>query len=557
MLHGKFRCRVSQRERLNLSEGDLVTLYGSIEYECENVFHFDETTCVVPVSEWARGAPLNSFHLFAGSFNGWSQAIEAVLEDESFPPLGQQVCVDSDPVTMSLWSHQVGKPHHLGRTLPGHPWNPSGHIGVCTPVGDTSLIHQVNFPSNSVGTASPPCVSWSRAGKSKGLNSDPGFAFVEALVIVFVLRPNLQLFECADEILQHQHFGLISHLLKLGGYKRVWQQNLKFHRMSDNHRDRWLSVWIRADHSHDTNTSVYQLCDEPRVPWHSTQYNFRLPQASRDALRLSDDMKTIYGDCNLLPPAKKARISPDHTPEQVLRQRMIPLNEPLPTVCAMYGKQHELDPSHVAHKGLFASLVTQDDSVAFIEPTRIAALLGGINRISLPSNPLEAFHGLGNAVSVPQASLALLVGLQAISKTNVEIERIVGRIWSKRLTSTNSITTQEGDFLTIVDVRLLFERVFFQPAPICLYPMKFALKPEHGTHCTHGSCSEAWSVDQLLGSFARIEPLALSQVSLRHGLVVASAADTISDLLLISGSWGRLCGNNSCSHTDLRRPIRS
>ena len=521
----------------NMCVGDSVTLFGKIESEHENGFHFEANTCIVPVAEWDWSIPVNSFHLFAGSFNGWSQAMEAIFHDVSFPPLGQQVCVDSDPVTMSLWSHQVGKPHHLGKSQPARSWNPCGHIGVCTSVGDTSLIHQVDFRMNSIGTASPPCVSWSKAGKSKGLNSDAGYAFIEALVIVFVLRPSIQLFECADEIIHHQHFGLVSHMLKLGGYKRIWQQNLQFHRLSDNHRDRWFSAWIRADHSFDPNQRAYVLQASSRVSWHDSIYRFYLPQEFRDALHLTNDLKTIYGAHHLLPPSKKARCMSDRSQEQVLAQRAAPLHEPLPTFCAMYGKQHELDPDHVANKGLFACLEEYQGSFAFIDPARIVALLGGTNRISLPSDPFEAFHGLGNAVSVPQAATAILVGLQAINRMSINVEHFVEGIWNKRLTVHNAVIVKEDCFISIVDARLFWDRISFQPAPVCMHPMKYALQRADDHHPIEGSCSETWTVAQLLANFAHFEPHVLLQISLRTGLVVASAADLIQDLMAISSSW--------------------
>ena len=520
--------------------GDLLTLFGKFESFTDDAIVFCEDVCLTPTPKWDWESPVNAFHLFSGSFGGWSQACECLFENASWPPLGQQVCIDSDPVTMDQWSRQVGAPYHQGRTPSSHPWNPSSHIGVCTPVDDISFMHQVSFLLNSVGTASPPCVSWSKGGKSQGLNSDPGFAFVEAVIDILALRPNLQIFECADEICQHHHFGLVSHILKLGGFKRVWQQVVQYHHLSDNKRDRWLSVWIRADHEHEQNSRQYSLCAEVKVPWHSPLSSFAVPQEFQDGLRLSENMMEVYGSRQFLPPAKKARLSTVIDREHVLMHRVASRSEPLPTCCAMYGRQHELDSMHLAQKGIFASLVVHEGSFSLIEPTRIAALLGGVKRVSLPVDPIEAFHGFGNAISVPQAALALLVGLQAINQEHLNIENLVHKVWNSRLTTQNAVIVVEGNFLSIVKASLLCERLSFRPFPMAGGALKFVLTPISGSEHVEGSCNGDLTVAQFLSSCVPLATHTASQFTLRHGPVVASAIESINDLTLLSWSW-ELC----------------
>ena len=520
--------------------GDSLTLFGKFESFTDDAIVFCEDVCLTPTPKWDWESPVNAFHLFSGSFGGWSQACECLFENASWPPLGQQVCIDSDPVTMEQWSRQVGAPYHQGRTPSSHPWNPSSHIGVCTPVDDISFMHQVSFLLNSVGTASPPCVSWSKGGKSQGLNSDPGFAFVEAVIDILALRPNLQIFECADEICQHHHFGLVSHILKLGGFKRVWQQVVQYHHLSDNKRDRWLSVWIRADHEHEQNSRQYSLCAEVKVPWHSTLYSFAVPQEFQDGLRLTENMMEVYGSRQFLPPAKKARLSTVIDREHVVMHRVASRSEPLPTCCAMYGRQHELDSMHLAQKGIFASLVVHEGSFSLIEPTRIAALLGGVKRVSLPVDPIEAFHGFGNAISVPQAALALLVGLQAINQEHLNIENLVHKVWNSRLTTQNAVIVVEGNFLSIVKASLLCERLSFRPFPMAGGALKFVLTPISGSEHVEGSCNGDLTVAQFLSSCVPLATHTASQFTLRHGPVVASAIESINDLTLLSWSW-ELC----------------
>lgn len=120
--------------------------------------------------------PISAVHLFSGSFCGWSQALEAIGKFEQFQHVSQQIYVDSDPRTMQNWANQFVKPVHFGPTPPEHPWCPSSHVGICTPVNDCTLCHQVRVRTNLVGTASPPCVTWSKAGRAQGLNSAAGYS---------------------------------------------------------------------------------------------------------------------------------------------------------------------------------------------------------------------------------------------------------------------------------------------------------------------------------------------------------------------------------------------
>lgn len=85
----------------------------------------------------------------------------------------------------------------------------------------------------------------------------------------------------------------------------------------------------------------------------------------------------------IAPPAKKARVAPDAPVASVLRERIIHPEDPLRTICASYGHQHELASHHIASRGLFAFFSIMPEGLQWIEPTRIVALLGGLSRISI------------------------------------------------------------------------------------------------------------------------------------------------------------------------------
>ena len=110
------------------------------------------------------------------------------------------------------------------------------------------------------------------------------------------MQPNVQVFECADEIVKHPHFGLVSHLLKLGGFRRIWQQVVECHHLSHNVRGRWVSAWVRSDLHPKIIEANYRLSMPDLCPWSSDRYDFPLPQDFREGLLLSDELQRLYGN---------------------------------------------------------------------------------------------------------------------------------------------------------------------------------------------------------------------------------------------------------------------
>ena len=521
----------------HFQQGDVVTFFGGLVQTYPNRFDMTKDTIIANVPVWEPRSPISAIHMFSGSFCGWSQALEAICRFEPFHDVAQQFYVDSDPRTMQNWANQFEKPVHFGSTAPEHPWCPSSHVGLCAPVNDCSLCHQIRVRSNLVGTASPPCVTWSKGGKAQGLNSSAGYSFIEAVVLTVILQPNLQVYECADEIVKHPHFGLVSHLLKLCGFRRIWQQVVEYHPMSHNMRSRWVSAWARLDMNPASIVEQFQLKALQVCQWSSSLYDFPLPQDVRESLLLSEELQRLYGNRGLLPPAKKARVASDAVIDSVLRERVVNPMDPLPTICASYGHQHELASHHVAQRGLFAFFSSGPDGFQWIEPTRIVALLGGQTRVSVEYQPVDAYHVLGNAIAVPQAALAILVGLQAIHVETIPILQIVHDIWSSRLTSHNALVQIEGIFLTISKAAFAFERIPFRSPMGESSAMKCVITNCQGAHGIEGSCDPTWSVHDLLRSCIELDQYALTQVTLRHGMVVASRVEQISDLVIISKKW--------------------
>ena len=159
----------------------------------------------------------------------------------------------------------------------------------------------------------------------------------------------------------------------------------------------------------------------------------------RELLRLSQDQLQIYGDRNLLPPAKKARVIDGASLQQVLQQRVLQVGEYLPTLCASYTAQHLLQAEHVQNKGIFATLTSWHDEFRFIDPFVFASLFGTTATLGLPSDLRKAFHQLGNAISQLHALAAILFALEGVSGEPISKLAVLQQCWDDRLTAENAL----------------------------------------------------------------------------------------------------------------------
>ena len=70
---------------------------------------------------------------------------------------------------------------------------------------------------------------------------------IEMITLAEIQQPLLLFLEGADSTVYHEHFPILEALLNLIGYHKVWQQVVRQHQLSHNHRSRWLAVWARLD----------------------------------------------------------------------------------------------------------------------------------------------------------------------------------------------------------------------------------------------------------------------------------------------------------------------
>ena len=244
-------------------------------------------------------------HMFAGGFNGWEQAAQWVNKSDIPALFSQRIEIDADEQVMHLWEVKYQQKVRKTPISAFGQWDHRGHVGVLGAVHDKSILNLLQSQVSVCISMSPPCQSWSRAGKQKGLSSDNGIAFADGLFLSFCMQALTIVAECSDEITAHAHFQILKQLAGQFGYRLIWSQTVFLHRISPHYRSRWLGVWVRADLS----ALPFDTTVHPSVPsrptWTHDDYDFALPRSWLNQMLLSDSEKAIYGDASLLPATRK------------------------------------------------------------------------------------------------------------------------------------------------------------------------------------------------------------------------------------------------------------
>ena len=433
--------------------------------------NYTKDVAVMHFPELLQEMPWNSMHLFAGAFNGWSQAERWIANANLGITFASEVFVDNSEDIMRLWSVKHSKAFLTPPFRPSTTKAFEQTIGLLTSVADFSLLHHLHAASNLIFTLSPPCVSWSKAGLRRGLHCPEGWAFIDSLGLIAASQPIALAIECAEDLPSHKHAVVIYRLLRALGYRNVWDQIVDSHHLTHANRTRWLSVWVRACDDSKAFSPIFQLKAHQRVAWHDLVYRFLLPPSIMHQLRLTPSELEIYGNLTFLPPAKRAKLV-DFSVQNVLKARFPGLDEPLPTLCAHYSNQHMLSRDHLSNRGIFAALLDGDQGIQFIEPTRWISLLGAVESVVVPTKVECAFFVLGNAVSVPHAVLTLLVAFSSMARLDVNIHDLVRQCWDSRLTTANSFVVIDDEMMwikTVEDFRmdLKIDRIVPLPVGIC------------------------------------------------------------------------------------------
>ena len=487
----------------DLRHGDFFTCAGSLASSRPNAWVGKRDTVVMRRTEIDREEPWEFIHLFSGSFGGWAQAASTLSWLITDARVGPQLHVDADIEVVQILAHKFRSSPVQAPVLPRMIFDVRLNTPVHGLVRDLSILHVCVPHANLFLTASPPCTSWSRGGRAAGLNCEAGWSFVESIRFAFVSQAVLIGFECVDEITKHPHFPFLLKLLEMCGYQCISHAPTPLHLIAHCMRSRWLALFVRRDVTVRPACIAFEVATSRIEPWHSQMYNFPLPRSIRDQLDLSASEMVIYGDALLLPPVKRLVVGSNATPTQVLESRLASMSKPLPTLCASYGSQHLLNRTHLANKGIFATLFRSDAGFSYISPVLYAALLGAVEATTFSAKISIAFRQIGNAIAVPHALAVILSGLSITCFPEIDVHSLVLTAWDRRITSYSGVLFVDARFVTLARVSTVATQVQLEQPdfPEICQSLTMVCSPRASDISCSIQVPVSWTLNQVLQCF--------------------------------------------------------
>ena len=453
LIQPEVSCLVAIPSPHGISQGSWVGFCNAIVVSRQPPkLHLDQKSAIWVLTTLEPKLNTVNGHLFAGAFSGWERAFNWCKSYGITRPLFSYA-VDSDPLVGRVWAQHDDTFLHKGLTPLNFKTNAS-NVMFNTNVQDKSWYNVNRFVVNLFLSASPPCQSWSLGGKKTGLHSENGICFIECINSVRWVRPIVLLLECSDQVPRHKHYEVIKVCLSYAGYKHHWSQVVSLDGLTGMVRTRWLGVWIRQDVFMQDVPPPVKLAQVSPHFWNDEECRFYIPAGIKKQLCLDENLLGFYGNFDLLPPNKKAELRFHQTEDQVLHSRCLAPKDKMPTLCAQYSKQHLLCSSHLKDKGIYASLMKCDGQVMFFDPFRFVNLLGNPKEqiCVLAGSIDDAFHHLGNAISVQHALLTIKIALLACGFERSPILETVIRSWQHRMTSHDVVIIDKGEFVFMTPI---------------------------------------------------------------------------------------------------------
>ena len=436
---------------------------------------FQSKSNVWVVPDFIQEFPLNCVHFFCGAFSGWERAL-VWMGRKRFFCLQQSFSIDWNDEAMRVWQLRtnavvLNPPFGFDTTFTDLEYGILGNIQC------DDWINIFRHQTNLIFTMSPPCQPWSLGGKGQGFMSENGLCMAHAIRKVCHHRPVAVCFECADQIIKHEHYNLIKAAFRVAAYTLHWSTVMAMDRFGMQ-RSRFLAVWIRNDVV-AKSPQLSRLCDVQMMKWNNSLYQFPIPDQVEHQLKLSKELLEMYGNVGFLPKSSRTRLGPHPSVTDVLRARVLNEDDIVPTLVASYTQQHLIDHNHLCQKGIFAFLVEGPQGFKFVDPFRFVSLLGAplSEIVPLPIKIDIAFRHLGNAISVPHALTTILVALVGCRFVTLPIVEIVHQCWNQRIDAKNSAVIRNKDFAFLVPRELLSVAIathcLSQPLPQSKLLIKF------------------------------------------------------------------------------------
>ena len=327
----------------------------------------DSLSTIMPIGN-PESNRLKLLELFSGGYGGWHAAVEFL---EHVLGLHAQV-VGLDCSVPAVLQHAVS---HSCVAVSGCSLPPG--VFVCSQrdfvihahVEDDHWLPEVARWRPNCIALSAPCPPWSAAGNGDGLDSSDGRLFLRAIEVCRLLAPHFVVVEQVFAFASHPHKSVVLEALRWSGHKVIWNKVIEAADQGPVHRARWICLAVHVSYK---GPSLRFGFWEPVRDFVPSTFGAVL----RDRALLDDPRLAVNGDLlskssrhDMLPPAKRPRVKPEH----VLATRCYKEDVELPTFVSAYGSQHCFSDDSLKSKGLLAHFHLQPDgSIRLWRPLEVA-----------------------------------------------------------------------------------------------------------------------------------------------------------------------------------------
>lgn len=405
-----------------------------------------DDSCIIPIgNKSVSGEEFRILELFAGYFGGWHRACQHLAHISNIP--SQVVAVESDIRACIHYAAALGVPLF------------EGHQGLSqdllTQVTSSCIIHAdvtnlgwlppVGAWSPDCICISSPCQPWSSASVGLGLLSMMGLLTPEALMLGKFLQPSFILLENVVGMHKHPDFPLILRTIAHIGYQVIWMGTSELSNVCPVKRPRWLAILRRVDSQEVMPRAMdFFLKQEGITPisFQSVLYNNLVDYS---VLGLTDEIKRLASQPEFMPGGKRKQSNP----AEVFASRCHTGWNTLPCFLASYGNQHAFIHEAVGRPCLAHYAKIGDAEPRHWHPIEVMMHHMPVGPALVPKEMVEAWHAMGNQISVPHACLLLLNMFRMSTKVDWEVstEEVLKQLYACRThTGNGSVQTTDVGF---------------------------------------------------------------------------------------------------------------
>lgn len=407
--------------------------------------------------------------MFAGGFSGWSHSTTAL--STCHYPMKHVWVVDVDNIAIDTYTKSHAGTVHLRscrETAEFLHEDFETHSQQCLAfqcnVNDPWFLTYTKANEIDIMAWSPPCQPWSWAHTSMGLNVHDGMVWVHALTLIAHLRPKIFILEEVIQFLKHDQYEIILDLIHWSGYDIVTTQSLNLKQVLPQNRERCIIVAVDRFSSRVAKVLNWeQWSVTPAISIWNSRVIMNYDDSTMRKLIPSKETMAMYMDPRLLPKQSSDAKATKVTMKDVRQYRFKSLDDRFfSCIMASYRKAHDL-PLHVIGKGgLYGSFIFDGCLSRFLSTPEIFMMMGGISKGVFPHCMDAQSHLLGNCISVPHASIALINAVRLLHKAKCEasVQQQFADVFAQRIcTDIISVTfSEEGitirskaEIATIID----------------------------------------------------------------------------------------------------------